>query len=1286
MTTQAQPNFVQPRWQFWIDRGGTFTDIVARRPDGALATHKLLSENPGHYTDAALAGIRDLLGVTRDAPIPAERIAAVKMGTTIATNALLERKGEPTALFITRGFRDALRIAYQNRPRIFDRHIVLPELLYGAVHEIDERIGARGEVLTPLDMDQARREIEAAYNAGYRSTAILCMHGYRYPQHERALAALARECGFTQVSVSHEVSPLMKLVSRGDTTVADAYLSPVLRRYVERITRELPGVKVMFMQSSGGLTDARRFQGKDSVLSGPAGGVVGMVRTAQGAGFDRIIGFDMGGTSTDVSHYAGEYERAFDTLVAGVRMRAPMMSIHTVAAGGGSILHFDGARMRVGPDSAGAQPGPACYGRGGPLTVTDCNVLLGRIQPAYFPAVFGAHGDAPLDAAVTHVKFASLHSEIVNKNNNLQSIEAIAEGFLRIAVDNMSNAIKKISVARGYDVTRYTLACFGGAAGQHACLVADALAMPRIYIHPYAGVLSAYGIGLADITAMREQAVEARLDAVLLPRLTATLDTLADAARTEVLAQEVTGEHINVMRRAQIKYEGTDTTLTVKFGAIDEMTRGFERAYRERYSFLMPERALVVESVAVEAIGNATAEPTFSRLHHGTVATPHPTPTHEPPRRAGSMTLPSPTGRRAGDEERDAMFMVAIRDARAVASLPAEAGRGSLTSGHAATTAEPPDAITRVRVYCNGAYHDAPLYRRENLHPGHLVKGPAIIAEANATTVIEPDWQAEVTRDDHLVLTRAESYAARPARTAIGTRVDPVMLEIFNNLFMAIAEQMGVTLANTAYSVNIKERLDFSCALFNAEGELIANAPHMPVHLGSMGESVRAVIHDNAGRMRAGDVFMLNDPYRGGTHLPDITVITPVFDAGHENEGKTLLFYVGSRGHHADIGGITPGSMPPASRHIYEEGVLITNFLLVEGGTLREAETRALLAGARYPSRNIEQNLADLRAMIAANQKGVAEILRMADEFGLNVVHDYMRHVQDNAEECVRRVIGALKDGEFSYEMDDGAVIRVKITIDHNARSGVINFTGTSKQRNSNFNAPSAVTMAAVLYVFRSLVDDDIPLNAGCLKPLKVIIPEGCMLNPRYPAAVVAGNVETSQCVTDALYGALGENGGMGASQGTMNNFTFGNERHQYYETISGGSGAGPGFDGTSVVQTHMTNSRLTDPEVLEWRFPVLLESFAIRGGSGGAGKHRGGDGAIRRVKFLEAMTAAILSSHRRVPPYGMAGGAPGAVGRNHVKRANGETFELGGCAQADMQAGDIFVIETPGGGGYGKA
>jgi 5-oxoprolinase (ATP-hydrolysing) len=1228
---QATP---QNRWQFWIDRGGTFTDIVARKPDGSLVTHKLLSENPERYRDAAVAGIRQLLNVAPGAPIPGDRIDAVKMGTTVATNALLERTGERTALFITRGFRDALRIAYQNRPRIFDRHIVLPELLYSRVAEVVERIGAHGDVLIPLDIDKTRHDLRQVFDEGYRSLAIVLMHGYRYQQHERVIAAMARDIGYTHVSVSHEVSPLMKLVSRGDTTVVDAYLSPILHRYVDTVAAELKDVRLMFMQSNGGLTDARRFQGKDSILSGPAGGIVGAVRTSLAAGCDKIIGFDMGGTSTDVSHYAGEFERAFETQVAGVRMRAPMMSIHTVAAGGGSILHFDGARYRVGPDSAGANPGPASYRRNGPLTVTDCNVMLGKIQPGFFPAVFGAGGNEPLDADVVRRKFAELAQEIQHATGDRRTPEQVAEGYIDIAVGNMANAIKQISVQRGHDVTEYTLCCFGGAAGQHACLVADALGMTRVFIHPFAGVLSAYGMGLADITAMREEAVEAKLEATNYSLLDDALAKLALAARDELLRQGVPRERIRVVARIHLRYDGTDSALVVNFGAIAGMIRQFEAAYRMRYSFLMPGRALIAEAVSVEAIGASDAPA-------------------EPP-----STLMA-VGRREGE----------------------------------------PKADTTVTMHTGGKSHATPVFRRDALAPGDRVRGPAIIAEQNATTIAEPGWQAEVTPLNHLMLTRVQ---ARPQRVAVGTSVDPVMLEIFNNLYMSIAEQMGLRLANTAYSVNIKERLDFSCAVFDQHGHLIANAPHMPVHLGSMGESIRTIIRENSGRMKPGDVYVLNAPYNGGTHLPDVTVITPVFDdsvlsasdpsplasrlsppaSRLSPPASRILFYVGSRGHHADIGGITPGSMPPDSRMVEEEGVLIDNFLLVEQGRLREQETVALLSSGRYPCRNVEQNMADLRAMIAANEKGVQELRRMVAHFGLDVVHAYMRHVQDNAEEAVRRVIDVLKDGEFEYAMDHGALIKVAIRIDQRKRSAVIDFTGTSPQLDNNFNAPSAVCMAAVLYVFRSLVDDDIPLNAGCLKPLEVIIPERSMLNPRYPAAVVAGNVETSQCVTDALYGALGL---MGASQGTMNNFTFGNERYQYYETISGGSGAGAGFDGTDVVQTHMTNSRLTDPEVLEWRFPVLLEDFSIRRGSGGKGSWRGGDGAVRRVRFLEPMTAAILSGHRIVPPYGMAGGKPGKVGRNYVIRSDGKAVELKGADKIEMNAGDVFVIETPGGGGYGE-
>jgi 5-oxoprolinase (ATP-hydrolysing) len=1194
------------KWRFWIDRGGTFTDIVARRPDGRPAALKLLSEDPGRYRDAAVEGIRRVLGLEPGEAIPGGRIEVVKMGTTVATNALLERRGERTVLFVTRGFRDALRIGYQNRPRLFDRHIVLPELLYSKVVEVDERVGARGEIVAPLDEHSLRRDLEAARAEGFRSVAIVFMHAYRHPVHERRAAALARSLAFEQVSVSHELSPLMKFVSRGDTTVVDAYLSPILRRYVAQVASELEGVRLMFMQSNGGLTDARRFAGKDSILSGPAAGVVGAVRTSASAGFERIIGFDMGGTSTDVSHYAGEFERTFEAQVAGVRVRAPMMSIHTVAAGGGSILHFDGSRYRVGPDSAAANPGPACYRRGGPLTVTDANVMLGKIRPRYFPAVFGPGGDAGLDVEVVHAKFGELAAAIRAATGDTRSAEAVAEGFVEIAVGNMAEAIKKISVQRGHDVTEYTLCCFGGAAGQHACLVADALGMTRIVLHPMAGVLSAYGMGLADTVAMRERTVEAKLAPASVPALEAALDELARAAGEELASQGVGPGSIRLVRRLHLRYEGTDTTLPVRYAGIAQMVAQFESEYRKRYSFLMQGRALVAESASVEGIGAPDAH----------------------------------------DEAQVEVMSVAAA----------------------------PEAVDSVAMHTGGRRRAAPVYLRERLAPGQQIAGPAIVAESNSTTVIEPGWRAGITALGHMVIERAEAVSRA---AAIGTRVDPVRLEVFNNLYMSIAEQMGLRLANTAYSVNIKERLDFSCAVFDQEGALIANAPHMPVHLGSMGESVRAVIRENRARMKPGDVYVLNAPYNGGTHLPDVTVITPVFDAG----GREILFYVGSRGHHADIGGITPGSMPPNSRVVEEEGVLIDNFLLVENGRLREKETVALLSSGAYPARNVEQNMADLRAMIAANEKGAQELQRMVDGFGLDVVHAYMRHVQDNAEEAVRRVIEVLKEGAFAYEMDNGAVIRVKIAIDRATRSAVLDFGGTSPQLPSNFNAPPAVCMAAVLYVFRTLVDDEIPMNAGCLKPLEVLIPEGSMLRPRYPAAVVAGNVETSQCVTDALYGALGA---MAASCGTMNNFTFGDERYQYYETIAGGSGAGDGFDGADAVQTHMTNSRLTDPEVLEWRFPVLLESFEIRRGSGGAGRWHGGDGAVRRVRFLEPMTAAILSGHRRVAPHGMAGGRPGATGRNWVRRASGETVELGACDQIDMRPGDSFVIETPGGGGYG--
>lgn len=1199
-------------WRIWVDRGGTFTDVVARRPDGVIVTHKLLSENPEHYTDAAVQGIRDLLGLRTAEPIPTEMIEHVKMGTTVATNALLERTGDRTLLLITKGFGDALRIGYQNRPRLFDRHIILPELLYERVSEVDERLDARGEVIAPLDEQGVVRRLEEAYNDGIRAVAIVFLHAYRYPDHERRAAELARSLGFTQVSTSHEASPLMKVVPRGDTTVVDAYLSPILRRYVDQVATELSSSgaaapRLMFMQSNGGLTDARMFQGRDAILSGPAGGVVGMAKTGEMSGYRKLIGFDMGGTSTDVAHYDGVYERSFETMVAGVRMRAPMMHIHTVAAGGGSILHFDGARYRVGPDSAGANPGPVCYRRGGPLTVTDCNVMLGKIQPDFFPHVFGASGDQRLDRDAVAQRFAALAETIAASTGlAVQPPEQVADGFLRIAVENMANAIKKISVQRGHDITVYTMNCFGGAGGQHACLVADALGMKRIFLHPFAGVLSAYGMGLADITAMREAQIECELDGQALEVIEQRSRPLEVQARQEVAEQGVAEEEIVVVRRVHIRYDGTDTSLPVIAGGLVEMREDFEQAHRQRFGFIARERRLMVEAVSIEAVGSGEAQQ---------------------------------------DE-----------------TIRAE--------NHGAPGAE----LARAEVFMAGQWHSTPLFERSSLQTGQQVDGPAIIIEPTSTIVVEPGWRAEMNKHHHLILTR---YLSRPQAEAVGTHVDPVMLEVFNNLFMSIAEQMGATLANTAYSVNIKERLDFSCAVFNAHGDLVANAPHVPVHLGSMSDSVKTIIRENRGTMRPGSVYMLNAPYNGGTHLPDVTVVTPVFDEA----GQDILFYVGSRGHHADIGGRTPGSSPPDSRHIDEEGVLIDNFLLVEAGRLREAETRQLLASGPYPCRNIEQNMADLTAQIAANETGVSELRTMVHQFGLDVVHAYMQHVQDNAEESVRRVLDVLKEGRFVNRLDGGQQIAVDISVDRDRREAIIDFTGTSPQHPGNYNAPLAVCRAAVLYVFRTLVADEIPLNEGCLKPLRIVVPPGTMINPSYPAAVIAGNTEVSQAITDTLFGALGV---LAASQGTMNNFVYGNKTYQNYETICGGTGAGPDHPGTSAVHSHMTNTRMTDPEVIEWRFPVRLESFSIRKGSGGRGCFNGGDGVIRAMRFLEPMTATILSSHRETTPYGLAGGGDGQPGRNYVIRRDGSRVELRGNDEIEMAAGDLFVIETPGGGAFG--
>ncbi|MEM8978133.1 MAG: hydantoinase B/oxoprolinase family protein [Pseudomonadota bacterium] len=1192
------------KWDFWIDRGGTFTDIVARTPSGSLKTHKILSEKPESYKDAAVQGVREIMGLSNGDAIPKNAIRAIKMGTTVATNALLERKGERTILFITRGFKDLLRIGYQNRPDLFVLNIQLPDLLYSDVVEIDERLDAEGTVIEAMDLQKAREAICRAYGKGYRSVAIALLHSYRNPKHEKTLGKMAVQQGFEQVSLSHEASPLIKLVSRGDTTVADAYLTPILKRYVNQVRSALGSdavERLMFMQSNGGLTDADLFHGRDAILSGPAGGVVGMVGTASQDGFEKLIGFDMGGTSTDVCHYAGDYERSFETEVAGVRMRAPMMNIHTVAAGGGSILSFRDGRLQVGPESAGADPGPACYRRGGPLTVTDCNVVLGKLQPENFPNVFGPKGNEPLDIDTPRHLFETLAQDIAKQTGEApMSVETLAEGLLRIAVDNMANAIKEISVARGYDVTGYTLNCFGGAGGQHACLVADALGMTSVYLHPFAGVLSALGMGLADIVSMREQQLLVPVSD--LTSITAAAVSLTTQARDEVLKQGVTRENIAVREKVYLRMSTSQTTLPVPLGSPENMVEAFRASHEIEFGFRPDTEDIIAEMISVEAIGSS-----------GT-----------------SAKLPNAK---------------------------------TQDSQHGTT-----------QMWADHCMQAVPTHDRTKMGVGTTVAGPAVINEPTGTTVVEQGWEAACINGGALVLRRTMPLAREEA---IGTTVDPIMLEVFNNLFMSIAEQMGATLAKTAASVNIRERLDFSCAVFDARGDLVANAPHVPVHLGSMSASVKSILSQNDGAIQPGDVFMMNDPFNGGTHLPDVTVVTPVF----EKSGRNIQFLVASRGHHADIGGKTPGSAPPDSRHIDEEGVLIQNFKLVSGGRLLEAETRALLASGKYPCRNVDHNMADLTAQIAANATGSAELQKAVAQFSADVVQSYMKHVQDNAEESVRRVIDVLEDSRFTYPLDSGAKIDVAISVDRAARSATVDFTGTSAQDALNYNAPLAICHAVVLYVFRTLVGSDIPMNEGCLKPIKINAPDGSFINPNYPAAVISGNTEVSQSIADALYGALGVVAG---SQGTMNNFVYGDDTLQNYETICGGTGAGPDFDGCSAVHSHMTNTRMTDPEVLENRFPVRVQQFGIRQGSGGEGQHRGGDGIVREIEFLSPMTVTVLSSHRQTSAFGVNGGASGAPGENQVRRKDGGVEDLYGNDQRNMSPGDVFVMKTPGGGGFG--
>lgn len=1225
-----------PGWRFYIDRGGTFTDIVARTPAGSLRTLKLLSASPA-YCDAAVEGIRRMMGLPPGAVLPGNQIASVKMGTTVATNALLERKGERTVLVATAGFADALEIGTQARPDIFAERIIKPQMLYERVVEARERVCADGKIETPLDETELADALKAAYRNGFRSLAIAFVHAYAHPGHEQRAADIARKIGFTAVTASHEVSGLIRYVPRADTTVADAYLSPVLRRYVDQVAQELvprthkkasedrgrpDAPRLQFMMSSGGLVDADAFRARDAILSGPAGGIVAMAEVARKAGFERVIGFDMGGTSTDVSHAAGALERTTETVVAGVRIAVPMLKIHTVAAGGGSLLSFDGSRLRVGPESAGSNPGPMCYRRGGPLTVTDANVVLGRIQAQHFPAIFGEAGTQPIDADAVWSSFRHLAEQIgKDAPGSQKSPEELAENFFQIAVENMANAIGKISTARGHDISRYTLVCFGAAGGQAACAVADALGLRSVLIHPLSGLLSAYGMGLAAMRQVERRSVEKEVTPGGLSAARSMAGEMASRLREALAGQGADRATLETVAHALLRYESSETALPVPLADdADTMRQTFERAHHVEFGFISPEKQIMLAAVEVEAFERAVAEMT----------------------------------------EAD----VSCAD----------------SNGRARNAAQKPSNET-VPLFHAGVWHEARVLNRASLTTEVGVAGPVIVVEPHQTIVVDPGWSLKLTSANNIVLTctRDVQTGAGQEHAGVGNTsvADPALVELYNNRFMTIAEDMGEALRRTAQSVNIKERLDFSCAIFNAAGELVANAPHVPVHLGSMDASVAAVVRSRAHSLRHGDSVMLNAPYNGGTHLPDITVVTPVFDAA----GEKIMFYVASRGHHEDIGGISPGSMSPLATSIEEEGVLIDDVLLVSGGRFLEAETRALLTGGRYPARRPDQNCADLAAQVAANARGAAALTALVANHGACEVEGYMSHVLDAGEAAVRRVIGRLRDGAMTVETDSGAIIAVSVTVDHKNRTARVDFTGTSAQQKTNINAPEAVTRAAVLYCFRVLSGEAIPLNGGCLRPIEIVVPPGSMLSPRYPAAVVAGNTETSQVVTNAVFGALEA---LGSAQGTMNNLTFGNDQVQYYETICSGAPAGPGFDGAAAVHVHMTNTRMTDPEILELRYPVMVDRFAVRRGSGGRGKWTSGDGVIRILRFLSPMNGALLSGGRRVAPFGLKGGEPGALGRNTIRRANGREEDLGGSAAFSVTAGDRIVIETPTGGGFG--
>jgi 5-oxoprolinase (ATP-hydrolysing) len=1208
MTSTQKPSS-KDQWQFWIDRGGTFTDIIAKDPEGSLQTHKLLSENPEHYSDAAIHGIRYFLGLKTEEPIPGELIKVVKMGTTVATNALLERKGEEVALITNQGFKQALKIGYQNRPDIFALKINRPEPLYSTSVEIEGRLNANGDEIEPLNENQCKQLLNELKQQGFNAIAIVLLHSYLNPKHEQQLALWANEIGFEQISTSHQTSALIKYISRGRTTVVDAYLSPILRHYVDNVSSALPNVDLQFMQSHGGLTDAAEFEGKDAILSGPAGGIVAAVETAKQAGFDKIIGFDMGGTSTDVSHYAGTYERSFETQVAGIEMRVPMLDIHTVAAGGGSIIDQLQGELRVGPESAGANPGPTCYRRNGPLTVTDCNLLLGRLQSKYFPKVFGINADQELDLETVNIAFKNLSSKL-NK-----TIEEIAAGAVDIAVENMANAVQKISTQKGYDLTEYTLISFGGAGGQHACAVADKLKIKQVLLHPFSGVLSAYGMGLAQ-----KRHIETQSYTLPLQNLSDSLTVKHGIEQQKLIATQKIEQQNEQIGEIQVTlhlhYLDSDTILDLNYEelhSVRDYAAQFAAQHKKQFGFIQHQTQIMVNSISVEAISLASH-----------------------------------------DHETDVELLNPVDEL-----IP----------------------IEYVDCYSDNNWQSTAVYQRNQLAVKHKVHGPSLILEPTGTIFLPADWQARVLTDGQLLLEKqvSEKPANHKWQSDVIAKADPIQLALFNSRFMSIAEQMGATLAKTAHSVNIKERLDFSCAIFDKQGQLIANAPHVPVHLGSMGESVKTVINRAANgeiaELSSGDAYVLNNPYAGGTHLPDITLISPVIIE------KRVEFYVASRGHHADIGGLTPGSMPASSTHIEQEGVLLDCFPAVKDGVFQTDALSERLMNAKYPVRNIQQNLNDLQAQIASNQQGITGLQKLCHSFGLATVQAYMNHVLKHAENAVKQLIKTIPAGEFCYQTDQGTQVSVTITPHPKSETATIDFSASSLQQNSNFNAPFAITRAATLYVLRTLVDQPIPLNDGFLRPINLLVDDHSLLKPEYPAAVVAGNVETSQVVTDALYGALQI---QAASQGTMNNLTFGDDKWQYYETICGGTGAGSDYDGVDAIHSHMTNSRLTDPEILELRYPVQLTHFGIHENSGGIGKYRGGNGCERHFKFLKPMTVSMLTNHRLVPPYGMAGGSVGQAGNQCLIDKNGHRIELQSTFSRQVVDGEILQIKTPGGGGYG--